>query len=63
MFDFYDMQRMMVAKKMEMDFYIEERSYFRHQKENKREFSILGWVKKTFSSKGDIIQKQPCCSQ
>lgn len=63
MFNFYEMQRLMEAKKMEMDFYIKERSYSSHLKKNKRDFSILGWVKKTFSSKRDIIHKQPCCSQ
>jgi len=38
MFNFYEMQRVMEAKKMEMDFYIKERSYSLHLKKNKREF-------------------------
>lgn len=63
MFNFYEMQSVMEAKKMEMDFYFKERSYSRHLKASKREFSILGWIKNTFSSKRDIIQNQPCCSQ
>ena len=63
MFNFYEMQHVMEAKKMEMDFYIKERSYSRNLKKNNIKFSILGWVKKKFSSKKDIIQNQPCCSQ
>ncbi len=63
MFNFYEMQSVMEAKKMEMDFYIKEKSFSRHLKKNNRKFSILGWVKNTFSSKRDIIQNQPCCSQ
>jgi len=38
MFNVYELQSVMEAKKMEMDFYIKERSYSRHLKKNNMKF-------------------------
>ena len=57
--NFYGMEQMMQAKKMEMDRYIEERSTY-HQFKNKERMNVIELFKKTFS-KQSIKAQIECC--
>lgn len=61
MINFYGMEQMMEAKKMEMARYMEERSiYQQFQKKNER-MNIIEMFKKTFS-KRSVNEQIECCA-
>ncbi|MGB3261346.1 hypothetical protein [Paenisporosarcina sp.] len=61
MINFYGMEQMMEAKKMEMARYMEERSTYHQFKQNKERMSVIKLFKKTFS-KRSVNEQIECCA-
>ena len=61
MINFYGMEQMMEAKKMEMARYMEERSTYHQFKQNKERMNAIEMFKKTFS-KQSVNEQFECCA-
>lgn len=60
MMNFYGMEQMMQAKKMELDRYHEERSAYQQVKKNKESKNLLEMFKQTFNKQSGNDQIE-CC--
>ena len=58
MINFYGMEQMMEAKKLEMARYMEERSTYHQFKKNNERMNVLEMFKKTFSKQSE---QNECC--
>ena len=61
MINFYGMEQMMQAKKMEMARYNEDRSAYQQFKKNTARMNVIEMLKKTFS-KRSVNEQIECCA-
>ncbi|MGE6486955.1 hypothetical protein [Paenisporosarcina sp. NPDC076898] len=61
MINFYGMEQMMEAKKMEMARYNEDRFAYQQFKKNKARMNVIEMFKKTFS-KRSVNEQIECCA-
>ena len=60
MFNHYELQQLMEAKKMEMHRQMEQRLYHHHIENSKKRFSLLKLFKKAFTNQPNSSENE-CC--